>query len=186
MISFQHQRRASELGQSLLETALLLPLLLVLVFNAVNFGYFFVVALHLASAPRAGVEYSIQGFSTPAALQLPDPGPTGTEGTVSRLTLRDMSGLLNGSAAVVRVCSTRVDPTSPVNNPGQPNQTAKCVTYNGAATFSSPDADRESPLFVLNRVDVQYTFTPLINASPFGIPLTPTLTFHRQVSMRSM
>ena len=39
-------------GQSLVETALMIPLLLVLILNAVNFGYFLIVTLNLTSAAR--------------------------------------------------------------------------------------------------------------------------------------
>jgi Flp pilus assembly protein TadG len=45
-------------GQALLETALVLPLLLALIFNVINFGYFFFVALNSPSAARAGMECS--------------------------------------------------------------------------------------------------------------------------------
>ncbi len=61
-------------GQALIETALMLPLILLLVLNCVNFGYFFIVALNLTVAPRSGVEYSILGFQTPASLSLPVAG----------------------------------------------------------------------------------------------------------------
>jgi len=55
-------------GQALIETAFVLPVILIIVLNAINFGYFYLVALNLAAAPRAGVEYSIQGNSTPTGL----------------------------------------------------------------------------------------------------------------------
>ncbi|PYV94503.1 MAG: hypothetical protein DMG86_23115 [Acidobacteria bacterium] len=51
----------SDSGQSLVETVLILPLLLLLLLNALNFGYFFLVTLNLTASPRAGVEYSIYG-----------------------------------------------------------------------------------------------------------------------------
>src|SRR5262245_19907247 len=50
-----------ESGQSIIESAILVPFLIVLLFNAVNIGYYFTVALHLSTAPRQGAEYSIQG-----------------------------------------------------------------------------------------------------------------------------
>src|SRR5258708_34830608 len=49
-------------GQSLMETALILPFLMMLAFEAINFGYFFFTAVNIAASPRQGVEYSIQGF----------------------------------------------------------------------------------------------------------------------------
>jgi Flp pilus assembly protein TadG len=63
-------------GQALLETALILPTLLMLVFNAVNFGYFLLIALDLGVAPRNGVLYSIAGSATPGSLLLPVAGPS--------------------------------------------------------------------------------------------------------------
>ena len=61
----------------------------------------------------------------------------------------------------------------------------------------APDADPEAPLFVLHRVDITYTFSPLIDARLFNLILLATpvcsgsgagvaCTFHRQVSMRAM
>ena len=54
----------SHQGQGLIETAVLLPFLLVLTFNALNIGYFFFVYLNLATAPRQGAQYSILGSVT--------------------------------------------------------------------------------------------------------------------------
>ena len=62
-------------GQSLIETALLLPILLLLAFNAINFGYFFFVAVNLAAAPRTGVQLSIIGEATPVNIPLSPAGP---------------------------------------------------------------------------------------------------------------
>src|SRR5438094_8804900 len=62
------QRKSRDSGQSIIETLLTLPFLLTVLLNAVNFGYFYFVALHLAASPRAAVEYSIIGRSTPAAI----------------------------------------------------------------------------------------------------------------------
>ena len=181
-------------GQSMLETALILPLLLLIIFNAVNFGYFFLVALNLAAAPRSGAEYSIQGFTSPGQVTLPNAGPSTTTTTVSYLTYQDMTGALRSpSSASIQVCSKAIG----LNSPGTSAQTAKCASYGPAATFPTPASDPESPAFVLHRVDVSYTFTPLIPGTPFGLTLLPasicssgggtiSCTFHRQISMRAM
>jgi len=191
-------RRSS--GQSMLETALLLPLLLLIVLNAVNFGYFLLVALNLAAAPRSGVEYSIQGFDTPATLALPSPGPPGTTTSVSYLTYRDLTGAVSSpTSASLQVCSKVLGLT----NAGLTTQKAKCSACTGTSCAAAnagnpvPDADPESPSFVLHRVDITYSFSPIIQGTPFGITLLPTsicasnagtitCTFHRQVSMRAM
>src|ERR1700730_10413431 len=83
----------SSSGQSLVETALLLPMLLMLLFNAVNFGYFFLVALNLGVAPRNGVLYSVAGSATPGTLTLPSAGPDSSSTSVSYLTRQDLGSL---------------------------------------------------------------------------------------------
>jgi Flp pilus assembly protein TadG len=171
------RRCSSESAQSLIETALVLPLFLMLTFNTVNFGYFFFVAVNLASAPRQGVEYSIQGFATPNQLSLPNAGPETTVTSVSWLTYQDMAGLYQSSNAKVRVCTKLLGLSAP--------GTANCTSFGGSTAFSGPDADPEPTSFVLHRVDVQYTVTPLIPGGLFNLVI-PNLTFHRQVSMRAM
>jgi hypothetical protein len=178
-------------GQSLVETALMAPLLLMFVLNAINFGYFFFVAVNLAAAPRSGAEYSILGFATPGYLSLPAPGGTTTTTSVSYLTLNDMTGALaSGGNAEVQVCTAY----SGVSGSGS-SQTSNCNQYNSSPTYT-PNADPEAPNFILNRVDVTYKFTPLISGTPFNIVLLAspicsttsgvTCTFHRQASMRVM
>jgi hypothetical protein len=185
-------------GQALIETALMLPLMMLILLNVVNFGFFFVIALNLAASPRSAVEYSILGFQTPGSISLPQ-APTGTTitaSTISYLSQQDLTGAISApTGATIQVCSSTVGMTA--------TGIAKCVsctgTSCGAATTGSPApvADPETPNFVLNRVDVDYTFSPPIPGTPFGLALLPmsacsasggtvTCTFHRQVSMREM
>ena len=187
-------RLTSSSGQSLVETALVLPVLLMLLFNAVNFGYFFLVAVNIAAAPRTGVTYSIQGFSSPAAEALPAAGPSSATKSVAYLTYQDMTGAIySPSNTPVQVCSQALG----LNSAGTTSQTAKCASYGSTYSFPGPDSDPESPDFVLNRIDVAYSFTPLINGTPFNIftlasPIcssssgSVTCTFHRAVEMRAM
>jgi hypothetical protein len=181
-------------GQSLVETAVALPFLLMLIFNVINFGHFFFIALNLSAAPRSGVVYSILGFATPPALVLP------SGAAVSTLVHNDMTGALASPAtSPVRVCSKVACTTPPctMTSPGTVNQVPPCQNFPTAGTFSALAPDPESPNFVLHRVDVQYSFRPIIPGRPFGIALLPvsicsssggtvTCTFRRQVSMRSM
>jgi Flp pilus assembly protein TadG len=185
---FNHEAR----GQAMVETALLLPGLLWLVFNVVNFGYFFLMAINIAAAPRSGALYSILGGSTPTGVGLADPGPTTAITSVSYLTLQDMTGAIPaGGSAKVQVCTAK----SGVTGTGT-SQLSACNQYNSSPTYT-PGADPEAPAFVLNRVDVTYTFKPLLDQRLFNLVLlaTPvctgsgggvTCTFHRQVSMRAM
>jgi Flp pilus assembly protein TadG len=184
----------SSSGQSLVETALLLPVLLMLLFNAVNFGYFFLVALNMAAAPRSGVVYSIQGYSSPASGLLPSAGPSTTAATVSYLTYQDMTGAIYSPAGTpIQVCSQALG----LNYTGASTQAAKCASFGGAYSFPAAASDPESPSFVLNQVDVAYTFSPLINGTIFNIFIlaapvcsssggSVSCTFHRQVLMRAM
>ena len=178
MVSAPNPRRPSgERAQSLVETALVLPLFLLLTFNAVNFGYFFFVAVNLASAPRQGVEYSIQGFATPSTPNLPAAGPSTTVTSVSWLAYQDMLALHLSSNAKIQVCTKLLGLSAP--------GTANCSQFGGATTFPAPAPDPEPTAFVLHRVDVKYTVTPLIPGQLFNL-IIPNLTFHRQVSMRAM
>src|SRR2546429_4552451 len=59
---FIHGRRfKGQEGQSLVETALTLPLLLGIGFNIINWGYLWFMVLALSAAPRMGVQYATQG-----------------------------------------------------------------------------------------------------------------------------
>lgn len=73
---------SQESGQSLIEAAILLPFLLALVLNAINFGHFFFVAINLASRVRTAGEYSVLGEESPTNTALPQPAnsrwPPGT------------------------------------------------------------------------------------------------------------
>lgn len=177
----------------MVELLLVTPVLLTVVLNAVNLGYFFLVALNVVTAPRSGVQYSMQGFDTTAAILLPAAGPTSSTTSVAYLTYQDILGGLrdSSSSASVQVCSKILG----LSGSGS-NQTANCQNY-GTATFSNSVPDPEAPWFVLNRVDVSYTFKPLIPGTVFGLALLPsgvctasglnmTCTFHRQVAMRAM
>jgi len=190
----------SSSGQALVETALVLPFLLLVLLNAVNFGYFYLVALNLTAASRSGALYGMIGSATPAGTALPAATGTATN-TVSYLAYQDLTGsLFNPGAATIQVCSAQLG----VNGTGS-SQTANCSTCTSSTTACSaagagsptPDSDPEAPTFVLNRVDVVYAFSPIIPGTPFGLALLPlsvcsssggtvTCTFRRQLSMRAM
>ena len=186
-------------GQALIETAIVLPLILLLVLNVINFGYFFVVALNLTASPRSAVEYSIVGFQTPNSLPLPAAGPPSTTTTVSYLSQQDLTGAISSpTSATIQVCSSTIG----VNGTGS-TQTTQCKSCTGSSCGAggtgspAPVSDPEAPIFILDRVDVDYTFSPPIPGTPFGLALLPlgvcrssgalvTCRFHRQVSMREM
>lgn len=191
-------------GQSLLETILITPLLLIVILNVVNFGYFFLVALNITAAPRTGALYAILGFQTPSSVGLANSGPPTNTDTISYLVQQDMTGALNNpTGATLQICTpTNISSGSGVNGTGT-SQKSNCVTCTGSSCTGVvtptwvPDADPEAPAFLLSRVDVSYSVAPLIPGTPFGLLLLPlstcsssggnvTCDFHRQVSMRVM
>jgi len=163
-----------ESGQSIIESAILVPFLIVLLFNAVNIGYYFTVALHLSTAPRQGAEYSIQGPVSQLQTNLP------SASTVYDLVNEDITGAVAAAAnPKSQVCSADVG----LSNTGTSNQITDCVQYNSFSAVT-PDPDPESPALVLNRVDIQYTIPPLIPGTLFNIVPSPTV--HRYVQMRAL
>lgn len=197
-------------GQSLVETALTLPLLIMIVLNVVNLGYFLLVIINLTGAARSSTLYSIEGSYTPYALQEPSAGgasPTTTTGTVAYTVFKDLTGALsNPTGASVQVCSqinTNSATGSGVNGTGS-SQVANCVictssggcvSSNGYAGNPAPSADPEAPNFVTNQVDVTYQFNTLFTGRIFNLPLqafsgicnaSGSCTFTRRARMRSM
>jgi len=171
------QRRVrGEEGQSLLETAFAMPLLLGIAFNLINVSYLWFVVLALSAAPRQGVEYATQGGIASATASAP-----GTS-DVKDLVYENVTNAIKGattSNVTVRVCTSAKGVNSSTH-------VALCDQFGPAVTFSGPDADPEAPLFVLDRVDVVYTVTPIIPGTAFNVVLPANLHFHRQVSMRSL
>jgi Flp pilus assembly protein TadG len=172
-------RDSDSSGQSLVEVAVIVPILFLLIAYAVDYGYFFLVAAQLTSASRVAAEYSIQGFQGPAQTQLPAAGPISTTASVAALAVGDLAGLLNSSTTTtVQVCSRVLGMNGNGNVPN-------CSNYGPSGTSYTPATDPKAPIFVLHRVDVTYTVNPPVPLSFFSFSLIPTLQFHRQVSMRA-
>ena len=164
-------------GQSLLETALCLPLLVLVMAYAVDYGYFFLVAADLTSASRNAAEYSIQGYQGPAQIAVPAAGPLATITSVASLAVSDLNLLNASTTTTVQVCSKSL---------GMNGNIPVCASYGPAGTAYTPATDPEAPTFVLQRVDVTYTVKPPVPITFFKITLIPVMQFHRQVSMRVM
>jgi Flp pilus assembly protein TadG len=188
-------------GQSLVEAVLLLPLLLAIVLNAINFGYFFLMALNITSSARSSALYSITGDETPAAIPVPPAGPATTNNSVSYVAYQDLTGAVYSPStnAGVQVCS----PSVGILNAGTANQKTQCTSFGSVGSFSSSDPDPELnssntvPAFLLNRVDVAYQFATPIPLMPFNIIVlaspacasasgTVTCAFYRHSVMRVM
>ncbi|HWF66962.1 MAG TPA: TadE/TadG family type IV pilus assembly protein, partial [Acidobacteriaceae bacterium] len=110
---FQRFRRTD--GQSLLETAVFLPILILLIAYAVDFGYFFIVAANLTSSARNAAEYSVLGYVTPGQLSLASAGPITDTTTIAGLAVGDLSSLASSSTTTtVEVCSKEIGVTNNV------------------------------------------------------------------------
>ena len=163
-------------GQSLVETALILPLLLTLALNAVNLGYFFCVCLDLTTASRMGVGYSASGTSSVAQVAVP------TAPTVSSLVYENLAGALPSAAHTpIRVCTLALGLTGSGSN-----QMPNCATFGALpGTFTPLQPDPEAPYLLLHRVDIEYAATPLIPGSAFNL-FGSSLALHRTAVMRAM
>jgi Flp pilus assembly protein TadG len=201
-------------GQSLVETALMLPLLLLITLNVVNFGYFFLVIVNLTGAARSATLYAIQGDATPAAASIPSSGgstPGTATGSVTYLIYQDLTGALASPTGVtVQVCSqanldsagagTNTNTGGKLRTDCETCTSSGCSPADGSAASSSysgspvPNFDPEQPGFVLNRVDIEYTVRPLFPGTIFNIPLRASgmcnsggsCNFFRHVEMRAM
>jgi Flp pilus assembly protein TadG len=154
-------------GQALIEFTLMVPLLFLLIVNAVNFGSFLFAWITIADAARAGAQYGALGS---AAITTPAPA---TAAQVTALVTNDIASLLGRSSLAVRVCSN--------------NNTV--VTCTGTGSFAPP-ADPEPTTYILTTVDVTYTWQPpipLFNFATLGISATlPPSTIHRRAVMRRL
>lgn len=154
-------------GQALIEFALVLPMVFLLIVNALNFGAFLFAWITVANGARGGAQYMAQGRATVGA-------PTAaTAAQITALITTDISSLLNRASLAVRVCK---------NNNG-------VVACSGPGAYLPP-ADPEPTKYVLVSVDVTYTYRPLVPLWDFGglgIHATlPATTIHRQASMRML
>jgi Flp pilus assembly protein TadG len=156
-----------ERGQSLVEFALLFPLLFLLIVNAVNFGGFLYAWITVANSARAGAEYALLGGAVATAPATP------TAAQVTALITNDVASLPNRASLQVRVCINR-------------NSTVTCT---GTGSGTTP-TDPEQPLYVLTAVDVTYTYQPFIPLWEMpGLSIHATLpptTIHRTAVMRIM
>jgi Flp pilus assembly protein TadG len=178
------QSRAEE-GSSLIETAMVVPILVLMLCFAIDIGYFFIVAANLVSSSRNAVLYSGQGFVSPAQQQLPSAGTSGSladTAGVAGLAGGDLSGLANmATKTTVQVCSKAIGVTQTSNG-----YITSCSTFPSGSLSVTPDQDPESTNGMLaQRVDVVYTASPPIPVDFFGFSL-PALSVHWSAEMRAI
>ena len=169
----------------MIETALVMPVLVLMLCFAVDIGYFFIVAANLVSASRSAVLYSGQGFASPAQQQLPSAGASGSlndTAGVAGLAGGDLSGLASMTTkTTVQVCTKQIGVTQTSNG-----YITNCNTYPSGSLGYTPDQDPESTNGMLTqRVDVVYAVSPPIPVDFFGFSMPP-LTLHWQAEMRAV
>ncbi len=174
----------ANLGSSMIETALVLPILVLMLCFGIDVGYFFIVAANLVSSSRNAVLYSGQGFLAPQQ-QLPSTGTSGslvdTTG-VAGLAGGDLSGLANmATKTTIQVCSKKLGVTQTSNG-----YITNCSTFPSGGLNFTPDQDPASNYGALTqRVDVVYTVSPPIPIDFFAFTMPP-LTVHWQAEMRAL
>lgn len=165
-------------GQSIIEFALILPLVLLLVVNVVNFGVFFYDWITIANAARAGAQYMIMAGASVNA-----PEPVGTTIIQNLIKQNDVLSLINSASVTVNTCTNNSGVYLPTTSLA--DQTGKCTTSGGN---TGTLADPEAPLYVLAVVDVSYPYNPMIPLWDFpGLHIHATLpptTIHRRAVMR--
>jgi uncharacterized protein (UPF0333 family) len=133
-------------GQALIEFALLLPFLLLLIFNVVNMGTYLYAFITVSDAARAGAQYAVLSNGSIGA-----PATAGSSAISSVATADTFSS--------AKVC---------VNY----NSTTSAATGSCSFTISQIPGEPE-PGYTLAAVDVQYNYTPPINLPSFcGLPVT--------------
>jgi len=175
------KRRSTQSGASLMEFALVVPILFYLFLNTVNFAGFFFAWITIANAARAGADYRML---TPLFVSAP---ATPTAPQVGAVVLSELFALPNEGSAVVRVCSRTWAPD------GSSTSTICETPVGSGGTFTDPPLEDlgvtpEAKFFPTLWVDVQYTYLPLIpmfQMPVLGVNLTlPPSTITRQAVIR--
>jgi len=161
-------RLCGDHGGALVEYALMLPLILLLIVNVINFGGFFFAWITVSNAARAGADYAILGGSSAGSIT------SASTTQITTLVTQDISSLPNNASLVVNICE---------NSNG--TITAR------AGTCTSIPSDPEPTSYVVEIIDVTYTYVPFIGSGfqfpGLGIYATiPPTAIHRRAVMRRM
>ena len=169
----------------------MLPLLLILIANLLNFGGLYFAWITVEDAARTGAQYMAR-----STVALGDPAPSPVTANLTSIVAADTVSLPNGSSLALRYCTRS---PSNADDGGGPPAVPNCTTL-GSGTFSRtppnppPDSSTEASHYVMAWVDVGYTYQAFIPAGftfpglGFG-PIWPSsgsVYIHRQVVMRVM
>src|SRR5439155_14590430 len=121
---------------------LVLPMVLLLLVNVVNFGGFFYAFITVANAARAGADYAIlQGGASVASSHI----SAVSASQITTLITTEIASLPNNPSLSVNICQ---------------NNNGTVTTLSG--TCSSIASDPEPTNYVLTSIDVTYTYQPFI------------------------
>lgn len=163
-------------GQALIELAFIIPFLLFVIANVVNFGGMFYAAITVANAARHGAQDFIYGSAT-----VKNAAPA-TPAEIWTLVQNETIALPNAATSLsIRICRENRDtPSAPA-----------CTSFGpDIYTFTSPAVDvrDEGDEFLNGWVDVGYTYVPyipLFEVPVIGISLSPPVqSMTRQSVMR--
>ncbi len=164
-------------GQALIELAFIIPFLLLIIANVVNYGGMFYAAITVSNAARNASQNFIYGSATVRNTATP------TASQVWALAEQDTYTLHNRASIAIRVClENRDSPANPTCTQQGPGA--------GTFTFTNPPIDTraEGDAYLNGWVDVGYQYTPFIPLFdlPFlGVSLSPPpQTIIRQSLMR--
>jgi Flp pilus assembly protein TadG len=150
---------------------MVLPLLLLLMLNAMNFSTYIYAWITVSNAARDAAEYQVYN-----GIPINAPGGPPSYSQVQSVVTADLSTLTNNSSQwTLEICSS-----SP------PNGSTSC---SGTGTYTPP-ADPEPGTYRLYSVDLAYQYSPIFSA--FAVPLLgvnltiPPATIHQQAVMRWM
>jgi len=159
-------------GQSLVECALVLPLLILLIVNVVNFGAFFYAGISVANAARTGAQYFTTGGVTVSGITPP------AVAAVQNLVTAELGSLPNKTS--IQVCLSRSNVVAVSCNQG--------AIPAGAPPAADTPEGSPAVTYVIGAVDVAYTYQPVVplwDLPGMNIHATiPPTTVHRQVRMR--
>lgn len=179
------RRSHRESGQSLLELAVSIPLLMGIAFNTINFAYYWFAVLALSAAPRQAVQYASQGSYATGSPSFVTSSPSVTSvcnvlaENFGNAVLKSSSFTCGSGNVQIRICSS----ANGINSDG----TTQCTSYGPSlVTFPAVLADPEQPLFAMQRVDIVWHVKPPIPGTAFNIFVPSNLNFARHVSMRNL
>jgi Flp pilus assembly protein TadG len=138
-----------------------LPLLLILMLNIINFGLFIYGWISVSDAARVAAEYQVYN-----GVVVGSNGSPPSFSSVQSVANADLTALPGNPSVTVQVQSMF-------------NGTATCLS---ASCSYTAQADPEPTKYKSYTIDVFYTFTPVASA----LNLISPSTIHKQVVMRAM